>query len=55
MKKLENIENEVRRLTDAELATFRKWFIELTPMRGIASLKGTVRLASLLTRKKIIV
>ena len=28
MKKIENIENEVRSLTDAELATFRKWFIE---------------------------
>jgi len=28
MKKIENIENEVRSLTDAELAKFREWFIE---------------------------
>jgi hypothetical protein len=28
MNKIENIENEVRSLTEAELATFRKWFIE---------------------------
>jgi hypothetical protein len=28
MNKIENIENEVRSLTDAELATFREWFIE---------------------------
>jgi hypothetical protein len=28
MKKVEDIENEVRSLTDAELATFRRWFIE---------------------------
>jgi hypothetical protein len=28
MKKVEDIENAVRSLTDAELATFRRWFIE---------------------------
>ena len=28
MNKIENIENEVRNLTETELATFRKWFIE---------------------------
>jgi hypothetical protein len=28
MNKIENIENEVRSLTGAELATFREWFIE---------------------------
>ena len=28
MNKIENIEKEVRSLTEAELATFRKWFIE---------------------------
>jgi len=28
MNKIENLENEVRSLTEAELATFRKWFIE---------------------------
>jgi len=28
MNKIENIENEVRSLTEAELSTFRKWFIE---------------------------
>jgi hypothetical protein len=28
MDKIENIENEIRNLTTAELATFRKWFIE---------------------------
>jgi hypothetical protein len=28
MNKIENIENEVRSLTDVELATFRKWFVE---------------------------
>ena len=27
MTKIENIENEIRGLTDAELAAFRKWFI----------------------------
>ena len=28
MNKIENIENEVRGLTAAELAAFRKWFLE---------------------------
>jgi hypothetical protein len=28
MNKIENIENEVRSLTAAELATFRKWFVK---------------------------
>ena len=28
MSKIDKIENEIRRLTDAELAAFRKWFIE---------------------------
>jgi hypothetical protein len=28
MSKIENIENEIRNLTDAELAALRKWFIE---------------------------
>jgi len=28
MTRIENIEKEVRALTDAELATFRKWFLE---------------------------
>ena len=28
MSKIENIEKEIRGLSDAELAAFRKWFIE---------------------------
>ena len=28
MDKIENIENEVRNLTAAELAAFRQWFLE---------------------------
>jgi hypothetical protein len=28
MTKIENIEKEVRGLTDTELAAFRKWFLE---------------------------
>ena len=28
MNKIENIENDVRSLTAAELAAFRKWFLE---------------------------
>jgi hypothetical protein len=28
MSKIENIENEIRSLTDTELAAFREWFIE---------------------------
>jgi len=28
MNKIENIENEVRNLSAAELAAFRKWFLE---------------------------
>ncbi len=28
MSKIENIEQEIRSLTETELATFRKWFLE---------------------------
>jgi hypothetical protein len=28
MSRIEDIENEIRRLTPAELATFREWFLE---------------------------
>jgi hypothetical protein len=28
MSKIDKIENEIRGLTDAELAAFRRWFIE---------------------------
>ena len=42
MSKVENIEQEIKALTAAELAAFRKWFLEFDAQFGIGKSKRTL-------------
>ena len=43
MSKVENIEHEVKALTPAELAAFRKWFLEFDAQRWDRQIEEDVR------------